>query len=157
MRARICFGSIFVPLAVLGCQPRAPQFTPQDEAAVRGAFDSALQHVRSGDWTAWAAGFSDGAILQPPNGPSVTGRAALEAWGRAFPAIESVTWPNVQVHGEGNMAYGTSAYVLKLKDFPADRGKQLAVLMRSAGGKWEVVAVSFNSDVSLPAPARRNK
>jgi ketosteroid isomerase-like protein len=157
MRARMCCRLVLLPLVVLGCQPSAPTFTSQDEVAVRAAFDSALHHIRSGDWTAWAAGFSDAAILQPPNGPAVTSRAALEAWGRAFPAIESITWPNVQVHGDGNMAYGTSSYVLKLKGFPADSGKQLAVLARRASGKWEVVAVSFNSDVPPPAPTGRNK
>ena len=31
----------FLPL--IGCQSAAPQFTPQDEAAVRGLFDASLR------------------------------------------------------------------------------------------------------------------
>lgn len=154
MRARRANALLLLALLPsLGCQPAAPQFTAQDEAAVRAVFDSALKYIQAGNWTAWAGIFSDDAILQPPNGPTVAGRAALEPWGRAFPPIESVTWPNVRVHGDGNMAYGTSDYELKLKDVPAaDHGKQLAVLRRGAGGKWEVVAVSFNSDLPPAAP-----
>ncbi len=155
MRAR-AFPSLLTLslLPALGCQPAAPQFTAQDEVAVRAAFDSGLKYIRTANWTAWAANFSDDAVLQPPNGPSVTGRAALETWVRAFPTIESLTWPNVRVHGDGNMAYGTTDYELKLKDAPgADHGKQLAVFRRGAAGKWEVVAASFNSDLPPAAPA----
>jgi len=144
-------------VVLVGCQPAAPQFTPQDEAAVRGVFDSSLKSLRAGDWAAWAGSFSDDGILQPPNAPTVTGRAALEAWGHAFPPIDSVSWPNVQVHGEGNLAYGTSDWTLKIRNMPPDHGKQLAVLRRAAGGKWEVVAVSFNSDVPLAPPPAANK
>lgn len=142
-------------LTLLGCQPPAAQFTAADEAAIRGRFDSSLGYIRANDWTAWAGGFREDAILQPPNGPTVSGRAALDAWGHAFPPIENISWTNVQVWGEGDMAYATSAYGLKLKDQPADSGKQLVVLRRGASGTWETVAVSFNSDVPLPAPVKK--
>ena len=142
--------SLVIPL-LIGCQPRS-QFTAQDEAQVRAVFDSALTYVQKGDWASWSALFSEAAFLQPPNGATVSGRARLRAWGEAFPPIESATWPNVQVSGgDGNIAYGTSAWTLKLKGLPADSGKQLAVLRRNGNGKWEVVGVSFNSDLPLPS------
>ena len=140
-----------VVLLLVGCQSR-PQFTTQDEAQVRAVFDSALAYVQTGDWASWSALFSEDAFLQPPNGATVSGRARLRAWGEAFPPIESATWPNVQVSGgDGDIAYGTSAWTLKLRGLPADSGKQLAVLRRNANGKWEVAAVSFNSDLPLPS------
>jgi ketosteroid isomerase-like protein len=58
---------------------------------------------------------------------------------------------DVRVWGEGNLAYGTSAMAMKLKDAPADTAKQLVVFRRSSAGRWEVAAASFNSD--LPAVA----
>jgi ketosteroid isomerase-like protein len=150
--ARHAWLSLAIPL-LLGCQPR-PQFTAQDEAQVRAVFDSALAYIKKGDWASWSALFSEDAFLQPPNGATVSGRARLRTWGEAFPPIESATWPNVQVWGgDGNIAYGTSAWTLKLRGLPADSGKQLAVLRRNANNKWEVVAVSFNSDFPIPSSA----
>ena len=89
-------------------------------------------------------------MLQPPNAPSVNGRAAIRAWGETFPALEDMSFPNVQVMGQGDMAYGTSGYVMTFEGAPRDTGKQLAVFRRTPSGGWEVVAVSFSSD--LPAP-----
>jgi hypothetical protein len=63
------------------------------------------------------------------------------------------TFSNVQVWGEGNLAYGTSSYTLTLQGAPPDNGKQLAVFRRGANGEWQVVAVSFNSDLPLPGQA----
>ena len=143
--------------SLLGCTPAAPQFTAQDEAAVRAQFDAALKDIQAGNWDAWANVFAEDGVLQPPNAPTVRGRAAILAWGHAFPPIESVTWPNVQVHGDGNLAWGTTDWTLTVKGMPPDHGKQLSVLRRSADGKWLVVAVGFSSDVPLPAPAPTSK
>src|SRR5437899_1531794 len=50
MRVRSCCALVaFGLLPILGCQASAPQFTPQDEATIRGTFDSALAQARSGD------------------------------------------------------------------------------------------------------------
>jgi len=130
-----------------GCQAPAAQFTAQDQTTLRAMFDSVASEVGSGRWDTWAGHYTEDAILQPPNAPTVSGRVALLAWGRAFPPVESVAFSDVQVSGEGNLAYGTSAYALKLKDFPLDTGKQLVVFRRSAGGAWEIQAVSFGSDL----------
>jgi ketosteroid isomerase-like protein len=102
-------------LAVGGCQARPAEFTTDDESTVRAMFDSTVANIRAGDWTTWSQQFTDNAVLQPPNAKPVTGRAAILAWGKAFPPVEEISFSNVQVAGDGNMAYGTSVYVLKLK------------------------------------------
>ncbi len=143
-------------LAVLGCQPQAAQFTPQDEAAIRAQFSTSLTSFTTGDPAAWLAGWSstNDAVLQPPNAASVHGHAALEAWFRAFqPAVDSVTWPNIQVHGDGNLAWTTSDYTAYSKSGAPDHGKQLVVFQRDKDGKWLVMAASFNSDLPVPAAA----
>ncbi len=135
---------------LLGCQPAAPSFTEQDAAQVRAIFDSAVAHVRAADWTAWAAPFAEDARFHPSNGPALVGRAAILAWAQALPPIEAFSFHDVQVAGEGNMAYGSSAIVIKMRDLPADTAKQLVVMRRATDGAWQVQAVSVTSDLPLP-------
>ena|SRR5437899_1350405 len=121
----------------------------EDVATLEHMFDTVVQLIRAGDWASWAALYAEDAVLHPPNGPAVRGRAALQKWGEAFPPVEALDFSNVQVSGEGNVAYGTSAYTLAIKGQPLDTGKQLGVFLRGTGG-WQVAAVSFNSDLALP-------
>lgn len=154
MRALITGTCLVVAFVALGgCQAGAPQFTAEDEATTRGMFDSTVANIRAGNWNRWSEQFTDDAVLQPPNAAPVSGRAAILAWGQAFPPVEEVSFSDVHVSGEGNMAYGTSAYVLKLQGVPADTGKQLVVFRRAAGGPWQIPAVSFSSNLPTPAPA----
>jgi ketosteroid isomerase-like protein len=139
-------------LAITGCQAAPPQFTAQDEATLRGMFDSTVANMRSGNIDKWSQQFTETAVLQPPNAKSVIGRPAILAWGRALP-VEELSFSNVQVAGDGNMGYGSSAYVLKPKGLSADTGKQLVVFRRSAKGVWEIPAVSFSSDLAPPMAA----
>lgn len=140
-------------MALDGCGTRPAEFTAEDEATVRAMFDSTVANIRAGNWTSWSQGFTESAVLQPPNAKPVTGRAAILAWGQAFPVVEAASFTDVQVAGDGNMAYGTSAYFLKLQGAPADSGKQLAVFRRSTGGSWEIPAVSFSSNLPAPVPS----
>jgi ketosteroid isomerase-like protein len=153
MRASISGACLAVALAALGaCQAGAPQFTAEDEATTRGMFDSTVANIRAGNWNRWSEQFTENAVLHAPNAPPVSGRAAILAWGQAFPPVEEIKFSDVQVSGDGNTAYGTSAYVLKLQGVPADSGKQLIVFRRAAGGRWQIPAGSFNSNLPMPAP-----
>jgi ketosteroid isomerase-like protein len=140
---------------VVGCDRGREEFSRQDESAVRAVADSVVRYFRTGNWAAWAELFSEDGILQPPNAPTVRGRAALVAYGKALPPIENLAFADVQVSGDGNLAYGTSSYRLTLQGLSPDTGKQLWVSRRAASGGWEVVAVSFNSDLALPGQTAR--
>lgn len=154
MRPLSAFASAaFLSLMVIGCQqaPARPAALGQEDmSALRAMFDSTVSWVRAANWTAWAGQYSDDALLQPPNAPAVHGRAALLAWGQAFPPVEALDFSNVQVSGEGNLAYGTSDYSMTVQGAPVDVGKQLVVFRKGEDGQWHVVAVSFNSDLPLP-------
>jgi ketosteroid isomerase-like protein len=139
--------------AVFACQAATPQFSEQDAATIRGIFDSVVADVRAANWTAWAGRFADDARFHPSNGPAILGRTAILAWGQSLPPIESFDFQNVQVAGEGNLAWGTSAVLIKIRDLPADTSKQLVVFRRNPSGAWQVVAVSVTSDLPLPQPA----
>ena len=121
----------------------------EDVATLEGTFDAVVRLVRAGDWAGWTALYAEDAVFHPPNGPAVRGRAAIRKWGDAFPPVEAFGFSNVEVSGEGNVAYGTSGYSLTIKGLPPDTGKQLVVFRRGTSG-WLVVAVSFNSDLPLP-------
>lgn len=153
MRATIHAICLAAAIPVISaCTSRPAEFTAEDESAVRAMFDSTVANIREGDWTTWSQQFAENAVLYPPNAPPVVGRPAILAWGQAFPPIEELSFSDVEVAGEGNMAYGTSAYVLELRGAPADTGKQLVVFRRGAGGSWEIPAGAFNSNLALPAP-----
>ena len=143
-------------LMLAGCQEDQPRFSPQDELALRAVADSAVRYQRAGDWASWAALYSEDGVLHPPHAAALRGRPALLAWAKTLPQVENAAFSNVQVWGDGNLAYGTSAYTFTLKGLPADTGKQLWVSRRVGGGKWEVVAVSFNSDLAVPGRQGRN-
>ncbi len=134
----------------------APQFTADDDAAVRAIFDSTVARVNAKDWAGWAGSFADNAVFHPSNGKALNGRAAIQAWGEAFPPLEQFTMWDVKVGGEGNVAFGSSAIGLKIQGAPADTSKQLVVFRRSPAGKWEVIGVSVTSDLpAVPAAASK--
>jgi ketosteroid isomerase-like protein len=139
---------------IMGACQKPPEFTAADEAIVKGMFDSTVVWFKARKFNEWSMEFAPNAFLQPPNGKTVTGRAGLVAWASAFPPIEALSFTNVKVSGEGNTAMGTSDYTLKLKDVPADTGKQIVVVRRGADGKWAIIGGGFNSDlppVMMPA------
>jgi ketosteroid isomerase-like protein len=130
--------------------PTSATLADADVATVRAMFTATPEYMRTGQMARWASQFADDALRYPPNAPAAIGRTAMQAWAEALPPIEVMEFTSVQVHGEGNFAWGTSAYQLKLAGLPLDTGKQLVVVHKDADGQWRGVAVSFNSD--LPAP-----
>ncbi len=150
---RTLFSLVLAATIVSACEGPVPRtLTSQDSTALRGLFDLAQTAISSGDFVTWAGHYADSAVFMPPNGPAVVGRAAIQAWGQAMPPVERFAFSDVRIYGEGNLAYGTSSYVLKLRldGVPADSGKQLIVWGRQADGTWQVLRGAFNSNIPLP-------
>lgn len=150
MKTRLATGAVALVLTAFGCQNRAPRFTAEDAAAIRTIFDSVVTDIRAGRWDAWAAHFADDARFHPSNGRALRGRAAILAWGKSFPPFETFSFGTPEVAGDGNLAYGSSSVIVKIRDVPADTAKQLVVFRRDAGGRWWVQVVSVTSDLPLP-------
>ena len=86
-------------LTLAACQPQpspTPAATPEaapsalpeaDAAALRALLDRWQQAARAKDWPAVAATYTEDGMFMPPNGPSVRGRAAIEAWFKASDTI----------------------------------------------------------------------
>ena len=157
MRMRSPLAVIVASLALSACQKAGPQFTAQDEAAVRALFDSVVADLRGHNIDAWAGRFAENARFFFPNMPVLAGRAAMLNWGKSLPPMASFSFGPVDVTGEGNLAYGSSRVFLQLTGSPADTSKQLVVLKRDAAGRWWVQECAVSSDLPLPtvAPAPR--
>ena len=153
MRMLVALSMACAVVTLEACRPRTAEFTDEDESAIRAMFDARVASIRAGDWEKWSLQHADSVIVQPAHAATIRGRAAILAWGRAFPPIDSLRLSDIRVWGEGDMAYATSAYELKLRDLPLDRGKELLVFRRDRTGSWEVVAFSLSSDLPAPAPA----
>lgn len=153
-RCAIASVAVLSLIAASGCAapPAAPPFTAEDEAAVAGMFEQTVADFRTRDFANWASRFAEDAVFHAPNQPAVIGRAAMQAWAEALPPIEAIEFTNIRVQGAGDVAWGVSDYALTLQGMPTDRGKQLAVARR-VDGTWQGVAVSFNTDLPLPAAA----
>ena len=154
MSRRVVLASALALAGLAATDARTAELTVKDVAAIRKVFDGSRAYVLAGNWAGWAGLHAEDAVLQPPNAPSVKGRAAILAWGKAFPAIEDVTISVSQVAGDGNIAFATTSYTLKLKGAPADTGKELCTFRRSSAGRWEVVVCSFNSDLAVSGQAQ---
>jgi ketosteroid isomerase-like protein len=105
--------------------------------------------------TLWA----DDAVVQPPGGPQIRGRAAIGDLYRHFfegGALRefSSTSSYIEVARGGDIGYefGTSRVILSGPEGDLlDAGKYLAV-WKKVNGTWMVAALSFTSDTPAPVP-----
>ena len=133
-----------------------------------GADDAAIAKVRTAYQT--AAGTQDGAALaklyapdgveMPPNGPAAKGRAAIEAFHKAFGQqfmMHGITITPTETKVHGDVAYDVGTYKQNLMSqktgaMTEDHGKYVVLLKKDASGAWVITHSIYNSDVPLPAP-----
>lgn len=146
--------SLLLAATVISCARPAAEpaaLTDADVTAIRGVFSRVVETLRAKDWDAFIATFDDNVVFQPANGPALRGKDELRTWITSGPpATPQFDFTNVQVSGEGDIAYATSDINMSLEGVPPDQAKQLVVLRRNEAGEWKTVAVSFNSSTPLP-------
>jgi ketosteroid isomerase-like protein len=101
--------------------------------------------------------YVEDAILLPPHGPSVEGRAAIQAWLAALPPISDARGQVEELDGRGDLAYvrGTYSLLITPPGTPAplrDQGKVIQIYRKQADGSWKLARDIFNSDLPLPTP-----
>jgi ketosteroid isomerase-like protein len=140
--------------ALSACQQPAPAgLAAADRAAIRAVADSAIAIVRAGgDWAGPYAAlyYSDDAMLLPPYGGPVTGRAAITEWLRQFPPIAHFESRQLDVEGMGDVVWVRGSFALDATPpgSPApvhDEGQFLEVWQRQPDGAWKVVRDMFSS------------
>ena len=145
--------ALILVLALAGCERGTPTLTDADIRAIRQIFDAAGQHVRAGDFAAWAGLFEEHGVDMPPNHPAVRGRAALHAWADSLPHIAAISFSHIDMQRSADLAVATSAYSVTFAPprgpSTTDTGKQLVVFHRQRDGSWLISLASFNSDLPL--------
>lgn len=142
--------------ALVACQPATPEnISDADIARLRAMAGEFARAAMARSDSANAAQYTETAVFMPPNQPAVEGRAAIQAWFKAFPPITAFRLTVIEVDGHGNVAYTRGRYALTIAAVgrtPAvsDHGKFLAVHRRQANGSWLMSDDIFNSDVPLP-------
>lgn len=89
----------------------------------------------------------------PPNGPAVTGRAAIAEWERANETGFQIAFKLETIDGDGDTAYVRGRSCVFIPDgtggYGVDIGKFLEVRERQTDGSWLIKADIFNSDSSV--------
>lgn len=150
-----------IGLLDMACQTASPApaaLPDADQAAIRQSVTPFVKAVSDRDFAAFAAWYAEDAILLPPEGPLVQGRAAIQAWAAAFPPFTDFTLQQVEVDGRADLAYvrGTYAMTIAVPGAPApvqDRGKYIEIWRKQADGTWKIARDMFNSDLPAAAPS----
>jgi len=148
--------------ALDACQPAADQSASAGEA-VRAADSAWAQAFARKDLEGYLSFVESTASIQQPNGPTVTGTAAIRALIEGFYALPNLTgtWEptGVVAARSGELAYSTGTYQLGYNDpsgqLVTERGKYVEIWRRQGDGRWKMVVESFNSD-QPPAGAAPN-
>jgi ketosteroid isomerase-like protein len=140
------------------CQPAPPAgLTDADKAAIDSTGRVFVRHALANDFAALARDYyTDDAIVLPPNAPSVTGPAAIEAMFKTFPPITAFELRTEEVEGTADLAYVRGRYTMTMSPpgapAIADSGKYLEIWRRQSDGSWRSTRDMFSSDVPLPPP-----
>ena len=141
--------------AFTACQLTEPAaLSEADRAAIEATSKAFVEGVNAKDWAAVAATYTEDAALMPPNGPSVEGRADIQAFVEAFPPISDFNFEIIEVEGQGDMAYVRGTYTMTITpeggDPITDTGKYIEIRKKQADGSWLLYLDIFNSDLPLP-------
>ena len=138
-------------VSLTACQAAAPaELTEANRAAIEAVNDQFVENVTAGDYAAVSMLYTEDARFMPPNQPTVSGRAAIQAWMEALPPVTQFSLTTDQISGQGDMAYTIGRYVMQLEGLPLDSGKYIEVRQRGADGVWRMMADIFNSSLPMP-------
>jgi len=130
-------------------------------AKTRTAFEKA---VAAQDSSGIARLFTADGVEMPPNAPAARGRAAIEAYHKAFAQqfmIHGMTIAATETKVLGDTAYDVGTYTQTLMSektggMMEDKGKYL-VLLKKQGGAWLITHAIYNSDNPPPGQGRAKK
>ena len=123
------------------------------EAVMARRHDDFVRRFNAGDADGIADTFyAPDAVILPPHGPRIEGRAAIRAFLREFhrAACRTGTITLTRVEASGDLAYVVGAYAVEacLPDgtTASDTGHLLEAWCRDAAGDWWCVADMYASD-----------
>jgi uncharacterized protein (TIGR02246 family) len=153
------FAAVAGVIALMTVAASAQQRGGADEAAIAKARSAYQTAAGTQDGAAIAKLYAPDGVEMPPNGPAAKGRAAIEAFHKAFGQQfmmhgMTITPTETKVHGDYAYDVGTYKQMLmsqKNGSMIDDHGKYVVLLKKDASGNWWITHAIYNSDVPLPA------
>jgi uncharacterized protein (TIGR02246 family) len=144
--------SASVLLLFTGCQAGAPEFTADDEAAIRAASQKYAQTALANDAEGWAEISTTDAIFMPESSKSIEGRDAILAWVKASPPTTGMELTIHEVLGRSDLAIVRGSYKYSDK-VTTGAGNYIEIWQRQTDGAWRIIRDIWNSDQAPPTPA----
>ena len=133
----------------------APDTRAADVKAVKDVEAAWVKDANSKDPAKWAAYFTEDGSGLYPGGPTLNGKAAIQAAMAPFFSDPNfaLTFESTRsmASKSGDMVYSQGTYSMtmtdpKTKKPMTDKGKFLTVYAKQPDGSWKAVADTFNSD-----------
>ena len=155
----MCFALAILAVGCANAPTPAPAAPPDTRAAdvqaVKDLEAAWVKDANSKDAAKWASYFTEDGSGLYPGGPTLNGKAAIQAaMAPYFPdpnfALNFVSTRTMASKG-GDMVYSQGTYSMtmtnpKTKKPMTDKGKFLTVYTKQADGSWKAVSDTFNSD-----------
>jgi uncharacterized protein (TIGR02246 family) len=141
-------------------EPGVKALSDEDVASIKAVTEAFIQAVKSEDWAAVAAMYTEDAVFMPPNQPIVQGREAIQTWMEAFPTLTEFNLIDVEIDGYGDLAFSRKTLSMTIAPEGApepikDEGKALVIFRKQSDGSWLLAVDIFNSDLPLPTPLKQ--
>jgi uncharacterized protein (TIGR02246 family) len=121
--------------------------------------DAYVKATLAGDAKAVAALYAEDAIEMPPNLSAIKGRAAIQQYyAKLFsnPALklDTFTLNHIEAMTSGDVGYDVGTYVqtVTMKDKPVKETGKFTVILKRAGGEWQIAYAIYNADQSPAMP-----
>ena len=148
--------TLAVPFLV-SCEKALKDTSAEDIKAIKAASEQYAEAFNRGDAAAFAALFTEGAKVLPPNSPMIVGREGIQAFNQGgFDAgVGDLQGTVIELSLNGDMAHEVGKYTLTIQpeegEAISDSGKYLVIWKRE-NGSWKVDVNIWNSSLPLPAP-----
>lgn len=138
-------------------------FSEADREAIMEQRAGFVEAINLGDWSLAAGVYHEDAMVQPPNGPRLSGKLAVKEFFETMPPIGQFTMYGEEVTPAGSYAVVTGRYAMVVLPpgtsvAVPDTGKFVEIWTRegSVGGGWRLIHDTWNSDLPMPAPPPGN-
>lgn len=151
------FSALVLVAALAACNPPAPATdAAADEAGVEAAHEAYVTAINSNDVDAVMAAMTDDITYLPPNGPALSGAAAVRPWIEGYFAAYRTAWVKTTEELIVSGDWAIEHYAYQSTDTPiaggaalTDTGKGVNIYHRDADGTWRVARDIWNSDIPL--------
>ncbi len=158
MRRFVAFTALMFMAPLAACQAPAPEAGPlseEDVAAIKASADVFVEALLAGDWAAFAALYTEDAVVMPPNVPVLEGRVAIQAFLEPLSRFTQLELTIVQMDGRGDLAFVRATYseTYSVEGTPEpihNTGNSVTIWRKQTDGKWLIALDISNSDLPFP-------